>query len=813
MKKIILLFIAILITTYSLYAIPASPEAFIYTQPDGSKLTLYQRGDEYFHWTETDNNDVVIKNGEWYEYATIINNQIVASGIVVSRGTSYIAKSQLSTRDELMELIHKKRSIAIAQIDSINKLNNSDIKSTPLTEGNLKVLCILIGFPDKPFTKTTTDYENMWNQIGYNYEGSQGSVKDFYLENSYGLLNVTATVVGPYTASHSSSYYDTGEGISSSKVRTLIREAMQAARNDVQFSDFDLNQNYYVDLVHVIFAGYAQEVLGSSGVIWSHHWTLSTPVWQGLYRAKDYICTSELAGSIGTKVAPMGTVCHEYGHDLGAPDYYDSNSSGFKGTGYWDVMCNGSWNNYGRCPAHHNPYTKTYIYNWATPTIISSTASDALYTLTPSHNTPSFYRINTSTNGEFFLLENKKKLGFNSHVVSGNKDGLLIYHIHKDIQDAISNNSVNTSHPQKCYIVNANATSNPNNLPSSYGLDYSVWAYPTNSKRFFRANSIPSATSWVGTPTGVNIWYIQKIGNNIKFIVNPYMRGNASLCSSNQYVLNGIPSSATINWSYETNIQQIDTFPVLRLSSTTSSSITVQRGEYRYYDGNISGPTMLYSGNVTLKATVVCEGDTNIYTKTLIMHEDEVPTLPATSLTQIGWQESRTFTINNCTNVSDNKLKWIITLPNATTSTTYYGRSWSFSPTGPGTLNIKLYNLENCSTALHSNYNIIVNWFIPIDLILLFPNPTTTGSVEIHVKDKNYTKRMDLGSEETVQSVDYTLELWDNNSRFVKTISSVIKGEEDVVTLDVSGLQNGVYVLNIKVQDKIVSTDKMIIRH
>ena len=72
---------------------------------------------------------------------------------------------------------------------------------------------------------------------------------------------------------------------------------------------------------------------------------------------------------------------------------------------------------------------------------------------------------------------------------------------------------------------------------------------------------------------------------------------------------------------------------------------------------------------------------------------------------------------------------------------------------------------------------------------------------------------MDLGSEETVQSVDYTLELWDNNSRFVKTISSVIKGEEDVVTLDVSGLQNGVYVLNIKVQDKIVSTDKMIIRH
>ena len=390
MKKIFLSIIILLIATYSLYGVPACPEELIFTQPDGSKLTLYQRGDEYFHWTETENKEIVIKNGEHYEYATIKNNQIVASGTMVSSKNSYNAKSQLSTRDELMELISQKQSLAIAKIDSINKLDNSGVKSIPLTEGNQKVLCILIDFPDLHFTKTTTDFENLWNQTGYNYEGSQGSVKDFYLENSYGQLNVTATVVGPYTASNNSSYYDTGNGIDSSNVRILIREAMLAARNDVQFSNFDVNQDHYVDLVHVVFAGYAQEILGSPGVIWSHHWALSTPVWQGLYKAKNYICTSELAGLSGTKVAPIGTVCHEYGHHLGAPDYYAPDSTGFKGTGPWDVMCSGSWNNSGRCPAHHNPYSKAYIYNWVTPTVISSSTSDTQYTLTPSYNTTSF---------------------------------------------------------------------------------------------------------------------------------------------------------------------------------------------------------------------------------------------------------------------------------------------------------------------------------------------------------------------------------------------------------------------------------------
>ena len=158
------------------------------------------------------------------------------------------------------------------------------------------------------------------------------------------------------------------------------------------------------------------------------------------YKAKEYFITSELAEDSGTKIAPIGTVCHEYGHQLGAPDYYCPNYT-YPGTGRWDVMCTGSRNGFnidGRCPAHHNPYTKAYVFDWVTPTVINSSVSNATYTLTPIHNTTSIYRINTSTNNEFFLLENKQSVinTFN-YWIPDRSGGLLIYHIHSDIENAI----------------------------------------------------------------------------------------------------------------------------------------------------------------------------------------------------------------------------------------------------------------------------------------------------------------------------------------------------------------------------------------
>ena len=38
---------------------------------------------------------------------------------------------------------------------------------------------------------------------------------------------------------------------------------------------------------------------------------------------------------------------HEYGHDLGLPDFYDTDG-GENGTAFWTLMSVGSWMNHGR---------------------------------------------------------------------------------------------------------------------------------------------------------------------------------------------------------------------------------------------------------------------------------------------------------------------------------------------------------------------------------------------------------------------------------------------------------------------------------
>ena len=540
-----------------------------------------------------------------------------------------------------------KRTAIIKEIDSLAQVEELSVPASntrassniSLTKGNQKVLCILMEFPDRSFTKTKADFQNMWNQTGYNVEGSMGSVKDFYYENSYGQMNVTATVVGPYMAEHNSSYYATNgpEHIYQSNVRTLVREAIKAAKNDIQFANFDINGDNLVDAIHIVHAGYAQNVNLNIGLIWPHQGALITAVWQNNYKAKEYFITSELAEDSGTKIAPIGAVCHEYGHQLGAPDYYGENN--FIGTGDWDVMGSGSWNGpsngSGRCPAHHNPYTKAYIFDWATPTVINSSVSNATYTLTPVHNTHCIYRINTSTSNEFFLLENKRSVAntFNHKVPS--PGGLLIYHIHADIEDAIDHQNVNGSHPQKCYIVCANATTNPTSDPASYGSMGIECAYPYNSNTSFTSTSIPSATSWAGVPTGVNIHFIQRSGTDITFVVNPRIDGDGTLTSPTTYST-ALPAGATIKWTYTFTpsaiCEHVPGEPIVFVNGDNTASVTIRRNSYqileptnpRIGEGLTPLPILKpFSGTLVLKATITFNGSPYVMTETITLPDSD----------------------------------------------------------------------------------------------------------------------------------------------------------------------------------------------
>lgn len=295
----------------------------------------------------------------------------------------------------------------------------------------------------------------------------------------------------------------------------------------------------------------------------------------------------------------------------------------------------------------------------------------------------------------------------------------------------------------------------------------------------------------------------------------PYIGGLDVLCSAAMYGINNMPSTATVVWSYETDIQQVGSYPIITISDTLSQTITVQRGKYRMLPSIL---WHLYSGYVTLKATVTYNGVTKVFTKDILLHEDESPTIPAYQRGKIGLNETRQFCIDNCSGVPWNQLKWVITLPSATSSTTYYGYCWSIT-TGmlvvpQGTMNIKLYNLENCDPTLYTDYNIKISYLIPVpDPSLSFANPVTTGAVDITITDRNYAQRDGDAEVEKREDIDYTLELWSDNSRTVRTVNGTLKGEKDAVTMDVSNLPNGIYFLTMKVNNEILTTEKMIIIH
>ncbi len=667
MKKILLLLIAIC-SIHIVNGCPVNPKPFEYIQPDGSKLILHARGDEYGTWIETEDNTIVVKGKDgFYEYATVSDSTIVASGFRYGKKTSHRAPSRngrdqgpigvgLPDKDSLMSVIGVMRRAAMEALNSTEeeiedslagpKRAATSVKSVspqPLVaKGTQRVLCILMQFQDvtyyEHFGKTRTqirsDIDSLWNGKK-GIAGNKGSVREYYEENSYGQLKLHADIYGPYTTKKNCAYYKyEGRGDTKSKVKELVREALEAVKKDgVKFQDYDSNGDYWVDAVHIVFAGYAIDGGGPSTSIYSHRGKCSAVAQtQGLtWSAKDYIVTSAFAGSFGNAIAPVGTICHEYGHILGAPDFYDADSilSGGKypGTGYYDVMAAGQWNNSGRTPAHHNAFTKMFLFNWVSNPLldmamnqpakmIMPTDNNKLYTLNSVHNTPDIYLMLSGGEDDLFILENKAQLGFNS-AVPGTYGGLVIYHVHdKDIQKSIKNESINISHPMKCYVVNAQATTNPNSNPSSYGelLEYGIipvdWAYPgrDGSKMFFTSNSIPSATSWNGDFAGANVCFIQRgSGYSINFVVNPQIvEDDNSTLTARRFTIHNVPLAAMIG-----NSAQI-------VGSDNASSVTIQPVASPKI-GRIDQGISRIRNTVTLKATITSGGYSYVISKDVVI--------------------------------------------------------------------------------------------------------------------------------------------------------------------------------------------------
>src|SRR5437879_7287427 len=312
------------------------------------------------------------------------------------------------------------------------------------TTGVARIVVLLIDFTDVAHDPSHDGpyFDVRMNAAG----GSAHSVGSYYQEVSRGALTVNATVIPMwFHSTHPMSDYgaDSATGVDDANgpIYRLVTEAVRAADATVNFAQFDTNGDGVVDHLMVVHAGAGQESSPSNkDLIWSHRWDVldadpTTPGPQSLTAdgVKIYGYTMESEDFV------IGTVVHEFGHDLGLHDLYDTDGSS-AGAGVWDIMSLGSWNGVpaGSSPAHMSAWSLMRL-GWVAATDVSralvGTAVDAVET------SGKVFRLSLSgTTSEYFLIENRQPIGFDAALPGS---GLLIWHV-DDLQ--ASNDQDNHRH-------------------------------------------------------------------------------------------------------------------------------------------------------------------------------------------------------------------------------------------------------------------------------------------------------------------------------------------------------------------------------
>lgn len=428
------------------YSVPAYPKPVKYTQPDGTTVVYRIMGDEYNHWLESTGGYVLKKSDKGYLcYATKNDKGTIVAGTTYTGDDKQApAKARLLKRSDMI----KANDVALNTTGPKKALQ---INGTfPLT-GKRKLLMLLVNFADTKPLFDADKFRDLMNAENYN---GTGSFRDYYLETSYGQLDIETTVVGWLQLPRQKSLYNTED------MTDLIRDALALVDPSIDIHQFDNDGDGELDGLSIIHQGMGQEVSGSTSDIWSHSGELLDQMY-GDVRVKKYTIQPEILISspdYGTQMTTVGVLCHEFGHNLGAPDYYDTDyetSGYFDGTGVWDLMADGIWNEYklpGDTPSSLNMWQKMQ-FGWATPKYLD--ASTTITDMPAATDEPVGYVVKTQREGDYFVLENRQIQKFDKKLPG---HGLIVYHVDENRISATADmNTVNCNYLQGLYTVCASA--------------------------------------------------------------------------------------------------------------------------------------------------------------------------------------------------------------------------------------------------------------------------------------------------------------------------------------------------------------------
>ncbi len=440
------------------YAAPANPFPIQANQSDGTEITILNKGDEYFNWTEDTNGNIIAFDKEaenWY-YAQISDGKITPTEYIVGNATTRTRAIETITFGDLKDLISKvDHTIYNKGLNTPATFNSTyAIPDITVTNSNQPLFVMLVEFEDVKLNQS----EQFWTDRHF---GATDSVNEYYKEVSGGKFQFTNAGVEKVTLEMEHPGY--------SGIDSAIALAFNEIYNEAKFKEFDTNDDGCVSKeelhISVIAAGYegsagasSEQSVWAHAVIWGRgkndptvvidNTTGWLPSLEAQYGVKTHLGSFTVVGELFGENSPstLGVAVHELGHSLGLPDLYDYGYDS-QGVGIYSLMSLGSWGgNMGSKPVHPDAWSKTRL-GFVKPIEITGNVAGGNFELieTGDENYNVLKVKSTVDEKQYFMVENRQNNGFDSGLTAATDyTGLLIYHIDERI--------IETS----TYIPNAN---------------------------------------------------------------------------------------------------------------------------------------------------------------------------------------------------------------------------------------------------------------------------------------------------------------------------------------------------------------------
>lgn len=350
--------------------------------------------------------------------------------------------------------------------------------------GDRRQLVILAAFRDRQFedddSTTLAKWDKIFNTDNYHEDSFVGSVHDYFYDQSYGQFNLKFDLIRVNLPDSCKKYRSTNVDENSQYMVDDIVDTLQTL--DIDWSQYDWNDDGYVNQILIIYAGEGQNAGGNYNTIWPHQWWLSLhldlsnpepdkyrsyrTVYDGdrEYRIDCYCCMQEMINS-GYIQSTFGTICHEYSHCFGLPDFYDGYT---KYVGEWDLMDYGNYNGGGFCPPNYSAHER-WLMGWVNPVELS--ANTSVSDMPALCDEPQAYLIrNDGHEDEYYLVENRQQTGWDQDIPGS---GLVVFHVDFDESIWTSIEELTNSRNIVRYSII------PANNKSRYSLSNCAgWAYP-----------------------------------------------------------------------------------------------------------------------------------------------------------------------------------------------------------------------------------------------------------------------------------------------------------------------------------------------